>query len=630
MQLRILCGLAIVLALASRAGAQCEPRLNASDPEEEGGFGVSVSLSGDTAVVGAYRTDGVGVESGAAYVYVRAGGGWTQQQKLTASDAVAFDHFGRSVFVDGDTAVVGAYANDSAGPTSGSVYVFVRFDGVWTQQQKLTASDTAAFDHFGHAVSVSGDTVVVGAYGNDDADPDSGSAYVFVRSGGVWNQQQKLTAPLPAPFDYFGFSVSVDGDTAVVGAPNNDGEDENSGLAYVFVRSGSVWTVTPILLFPDHGGPFEVYSFGVSVSLSEDTVIVGASGSDAQGIDSGAAFTFVRSGEEWTQQQTLTASDAASSDSFGGFVSLSGDTAVVGANNNDGADINSGSAYVFVRSGGVWIQQPKLVAWDAGRDDNFGRSVSVSGDAVLVGAYRHDHVAFNSGSVYVFQGLTPCSATVGDDKCEGGMNANMACAQHSDCPGSSCQLKNRFLAAVIPATATSHGIKVTLVNIDANSAATPANYNGTDRWAAAPALGVVDGMSPSFNAANVQCTFVSQDWSAVGLLHLYGDVIVPGSTYDVSVCSVDGGPCSTPLRIDTAKFGDVITPVNNTNFQDVGNILAKFQGTPAGSSKTRTKLTKSTLVPTDPINFQEVSACVSAFQSKPFKLVVPTPPAICP
>jgi len=230
----------------------------------------------------------------------------------------------------------------------------------------------------------------------------------------------------------------------------------------------------------------------------------------------------------------------------------------------------------------------------------------------------------------------PQSPTIGDDVCVNGPRNGLPCGGHADCPGGACRLKNRFITAEIPATATAHGIKVHIVSIDPNSVATLGDYNGTDRWVGLPSVNINDGTSPSFNAAKLQCAFTAQDWNALlapttgGMrLHMYGDVVVPGSFYEVSSCNPPAN-CSPALSIGTAKFGDVIVPVNTTNFQDVNSIVAKFQGNPAGPSKTRTKLTGSTVNPLNPVNFQEVSACVSAFQSKAFKTVVPTPPATCP
>ena len=210
-----------------------QQKLTASDAAWNDDFGTSVALSGDTAVVGAPFDDDAGSASGSAYVFVRSGTRWSQQQKLTASDAAPNDDFGLAVALSGDTAVVGAIGDDDAGRDSGAAYVFVRSGTRWSQQQKLTASDAASNDLFGISVAVSGDTAVVGAYADDDAGGDSGAAYVFVRSGTRWSEQQKLTASDAAAGIRFGNSVAVSGDTAVVGAYADDS-------AYVFVRPSAV------------------------------------------------------------------------------------------------------------------------------------------------------------------------------------------------------------------------------------------------------------------------------------------------------------------------------------------------------------------------------------------------------
>ncbi len=253
--------------------------------------------------------------------------------KLIASDAAAFDSFGTSVAVSGDTAVVGVWLDDHVGGNTdeGSAYVFVRSGGVWAQQAKLIASDAAANDRFGLSVAVSGDTVVVGAHFDDHAvGIDHGSAYVFVRSGGVWTQQQKLIASDAAADDQFGYSVAVSGDTAVVGAwADNHLGGNDAGSAYVFVRSGVVWIEQAKLIASD-AELFE--NFGNSVAVSGDTAVVGARNDNYPGgVQAGSAYVFVRSGGGWTQQVKLTPSDAAVSDEFGISVAVSGDTAVVGA-----------------------------------------------------------------------------------------------------------------------------------------------------------------------------------------------------------------------------------------------------------------------------------------------------------
>jgi len=400
-------GSAYVFVRSSGTWTQ-QQKLTAGDAATDDLFGWSVSVSGDTAAIGARWNDDAGSRSGSAYVFVRLSGTWTQQQKLTAGDAAADDNFGFSVSVSGDTAVISAYQDDDAGSNSGSAYVFVRSSGTWSEQQKLTASDGAGTDEFAHSVSVSGDTVVIGARFDDDAGSNSGSAYVFVRSGSTWSQQQKVTAldfTLPtdlldgASTDNFGESVSISGDTAVVGARFDDDGANASGSVYVFVRSGGTWLQQQKLNASDAA---EGDYFGSSVSLSGDTVIIGARGDNDPGTDIGSAYIFVRSGGTWTQQQKLTASDGAVGDEFGYSVSLSGDTVVIGARWDDDAGGNSGSAYVFVRSGGTWTQQQKLTANDAAGGDLFGYSVSLSGDTAVIGAYGDNDAGGDSGSAYVF------------------------------------------------------------------------------------------------------------------------------------------------------------------------------------------------------------------------------------
>ena len=394
-----------------------QAKLVAGDAAAGDLFGISVSVSGDTAVVGARDDDDAGGASGSAYVFVRSGGVWTQQAKLVAADAEAGDEFGRSVAVSGNTAIVGAAFNDDAGSASGSAYVFVRSGGTWTQQAKLVAADAEFFDLFGISVALSGDTAVVGAeFGGDAGSSISGSAYVFVRSGGTWTQQAKLVAADAVNNDVFGFSVAVSGDTAVVGAAGDDDVGSDSGSAYVFVRSGGTWTQEAKLVAAD--GAFNDF-FGISVALSGDTAVVGARDDDDAGSDSGSAYVFVRSGGTWTQEAKLVAGDAAAFDEFGVSVAVSGDTAIVGASRDDDAPGgNSGSAYVFVCSGGTWTQDAKLVAADAAAGDQFGISVSVSGNTAIVGAWGDDDAGSVSGSAYVFRLSSDCNANGILDECE--------------------------------------------------------------------------------------------------------------------------------------------------------------------------------------------------------------------
>ena len=212
---------------------------------------------------------------------------WTEVDILTASNGATDDRFGNSVFISGDYAIVGAFGDDM---DKGSAYIFERIGGSWTEIDILTAGDGAAGDHFGGAVSISGDYAIVGAYGNDDNGAETGSAYIFERTGSSWTQVAKLLAGDGAANDYFGGSVSIsgDGDYAIVAAHFDDNDNgPGSGSVYIFKRTGSSWTEIDILTASD--GAANDY-FGGSVSMSGEYAIVGAQYDDDKGTDSGSAY----------------------------------------------------------------------------------------------------------------------------------------------------------------------------------------------------------------------------------------------------------------------------------------------------------------------------------------------------
>jgi len=358
-------------------------KLMASDGAADDYFGNAVALDGDTAVIGAYGDD---EGAGSAYVFRWDGATWVEH-KLTASDGAADDYFGfYSVALDGDTAVIGATGDDDLGDRSGSAYVF-RWDGATWIEHKLTASDGAAYDIFGVAVAVDGNTAVIGAYGDDEG---AGSAYVFRWDGATWIEH-KLTASDGAAYDLFGSSVAVAGDTAVIGAY---GDDEGAGSAYVFRWDGATW-VEHKLTASDGAADDR---FGYSVAVDGNTAVIGAAGDDDLGISSGSAYVFRWDGATWVEHK-LTASDGAAYDRFGEAVALDGNTAVIGA---AGFTNSAGSAYVFVRDGTTWTEQAKLTASDGAAYDYFGEAVALDGDTVVIGAYRDDDLGDDSGSAYVF------------------------------------------------------------------------------------------------------------------------------------------------------------------------------------------------------------------------------------
>ena len=393
-------------ATSEASEGQQVAKLVASDAAADDRFGESVSISGDVMVVGAYYDDDGGSESGSAYVFATTDGGvtWPQTAKLVASDAAADDRFGESVSISGDVIVVGANYDDHAGSNSGSAYVFATTDGgaTWSETAKLVASDAAAADRFGNSVSIGGDVIVVGATGDDHAGSNSGSAYVFATTdgGATWSETAKLVASDTAGGDYFGNSVSISGDVVVVGAYFDTDGGYDSGSAYVFATTdgGATWPQTAKLVASD-AAVFD--RFGVSVAISGDVMVVGAYLDDDGGSGSGSAHVFrtTDGGASWTQTAKLVASDAAAYDNFGVSVSISGDVMVVGAYWNDDAGSDSGSAYVFrtTDGGATWSETAKLVADDAAANDEFGGSVAVSGQVIVVGG---DGPA--SGSAYVF------------------------------------------------------------------------------------------------------------------------------------------------------------------------------------------------------------------------------------
>lgn len=441
--------------------------------------------SGATGVDGP-QSNGIGT-SGAAYVFVRNGPLWTQQAYLKASNTGSGDNFGTSVAISGDTIVVGAFLEDSnatgvdgngannALTDSGAAYVFVRTGSTWSHQAYLKSPNGGFDDYFGLAVAVSGDTVVVGAHQEDsnaigingnsanNSSFNAGAAYVFVRNGTSWSQQAYLKASNTGVNDQFGRSVAASGDTVVIGAYGEDSDAtgvnggqvsnavSNSGAAYVFVRNGSTWSQQAYLK-ASNTGPED--QFGYSVAASGDLIAVGAFSEDssATGVNgdqadngalhSGAAYVFTRSGTVWSQEAYIKASNTGASDSFGWSVAASGDRVVVGArqegSNATGVDGNqsddslhwAGAGYLYERAGGIWTQLAYLKASNTEENDEFGWTVSISGDLVVVGAPYEDSEATgvngnqgnadlgnNSGAAYAYliDTAAPCPGDLSGD-----------------------------------------------------------------------------------------------------------------------------------------------------------------------------------------------------------------------
>ena len=330
--------------------------------------------------------------------------------KRLASDAEDDDRFGRSVALDGDYAIVGANLEDGEGGSDrGSAYILDRDEGGtdnWGEVKKLTASDAADGDQFGTSVSIDGGTAVVGA-----PYKDSGAAYVFYRDEGGddnWGQEAILTASDAESGDLFGWSVSVSGNYAVAGAPYEDTGGADSGAVYVFFRNEggeNNWGQVAKLTASDAADDDH---FGISVAISGDFVVVGANFGDGLAADSGAAYVFGRNqggDDTWGQVTKLTASDGQSLDMFGYSVALDGYSVVVGAAGKLGGGFFRGAAYIYGRNQGGddnWGEVVKLTSSDPEDFDYFGGSVAIDGNYIVIGAAGKWGDGFNRGAAYIF------------------------------------------------------------------------------------------------------------------------------------------------------------------------------------------------------------------------------------
>lgn len=344
-------GAAYVYVLSGGTWTQ-QAVLLANDGAVADKFGYSVAISGDTIIVGSYNDDAPLSNGGSAYVFVRSGTTWSFQQKLTASDGTADDEFGNSVGIVGDTAVVGAHFADIPGTSSaGSVYVFRRTGTIWNQTQKLasTAGPFGVFgNYFGESIATSGTRIAIGATGDNTPETAAGAVYVFADTGGSYSLQQKLTISNGTNGDIFGCSVAIEGNTLVGGAREDFPVVGQTawGAAYVYEFNGSTWISQGKLTASD-GASFD--RFGWSVAVTNDVVAIGAREDDTvAGGDAGSAYIFTRTGSIWTQQQKLAPTDTFNGDRFGSAVAFQASNLIVGAAEKALTSPNGqGAAYTF-------------------------------------------------------------------------------------------------------------------------------------------------------------------------------------------------------------------------------------------------------------------------------------------
>ncbi|MEM7515637.1 MAG: hypothetical protein AAF368_01755 [Planctomycetota bacterium] len=407
-----------LLAAASSpsAFAQCEVQALAPTPHNNVDvFGWSVDVEGDLLAVGSNGQDNAcptdpNCNSGGAFLFERTPSGWSQITELVPANNAFRDEFGQDVSISGDRVLVGSHTKLGGG----GAYVFVRDAlGAWSEEQFLLGSTLADGHHFGHSVSLDGDTALVCAMRDPQNGPSAGAGFIFGRGPGGWVEVTKLVASDGVTDDLFGRSCHLDGDTIFIGCHLSDGVGTNSGTVYVFERDDAgtpgdptddLWTETQKLTPSDaDGGDL----FGRSVVVQGDFAIVGSSQNTPAGASAarGSAYVFERVAGTWTEVQILNASDGEMGDAFGLSVTMDGDRVVIGAASEDEGGNNAGAAYVFERSGAGFIEVQKLIGSEPSNNGKFGdeTGVSLSGSTLMVSARFSGSALPNGGRVFAYE-----------------------------------------------------------------------------------------------------------------------------------------------------------------------------------------------------------------------------------
>lgn len=366
-----------------------------SDSETIRYFGDEVAIDGDTALV-SVQTSSFRGRPAIVYVFVRENGGWIEEARITSDEP----SFGNALAICGDTALIGAFAADENGDASGSAFVYVRKNGQWTQEAKLTASDGGAEDIFGFSVSLDGDTALIGAAAADG----HGAAYIFERSGNQWTETERLVANDPGQADFFGVSVSIEGNLALIGSPwDRNFNGAAAGSAYVFEKGLTGWNQIEKVI-PNNW--LASIDFGFNVSLSGDTLLIASSPEIGNDIDIIDAYVFERENDSWNQKARLVPSLPSDQLTFvlqlNRRIALSGDCAVISSSSNDD---NQGVAFLFRKGSNGWFEETIIRSSDGEAVDSFGECVALDGSTVLVGA-PFNHLSTNpshrAGAVYFY------------------------------------------------------------------------------------------------------------------------------------------------------------------------------------------------------------------------------------
>lgn len=382
-------------------GVLPQNKLLPADGQARDEFGVSVGISGNTIVVGSIYDDDLGVDAGSAYVFVEDNGVWTQQAKLLAKDARPNDYFGISVAIAGDRILVGAVEGGNNNSHTGAVYVYERSNKVWTLVQKLTPTGGTTNDYFGYAVALEGNVALIGAPQTDEVAFDSGAAFVYRHDGTQFVEEDKIWASTGGTFGFFGGAVALSGTTALVGQWD-DGSGQNQGSVFAYKDNGGTWIEQEELIASD-GSPDDV--FGFSLAIYNNKALIGAPFRDGACDNSGAVYVFGRYNDDWCEEQIIEPDDKNSSQAFGSAVGVWGDMAAIGSFYDQDNGDYSGSVYTYRNIENFWTQQFKYLPNDGVVGQLFGISVAMDNDRVVAGANGDDDNGIDSGAVYQFSVL---------------------------------------------------------------------------------------------------------------------------------------------------------------------------------------------------------------------------------
>ena len=401
--------------------AQVGLKITASDGSDGDNFGGSVSISGDYAVVGATGDDNQS-NSGSLYVFRKEGLSWGQMSKITPDNGNLGDGFGGPVVIDGEYFITGASRDGNDTLRAGSAYIFHLKDGKWTQISKLIPADGSDGDYFGYSLAINGDFAIVGAPYADVNGANSGAAYIFQREDSTWTQLIKITPSDGQVSDEFGSSVDISGQYAIIGAPRDGDNGSKSGSAYLFRNDGNSWIeIQKLTAFDAASGD----SFGGAVSIESDLILIGASTDNHEGQRSGSTYLYRLNNLEWQYVDKVVSNDGAGYDLFGHQTAIASDYMIVGAPWDNSIAERSGSAYIFYNNDSSKVQIAKLNPYDQALDDRFGQAVSISRGHAIVGAWKDDELGENAGAAYIYD-LSMIPTNVGNEGLYSGVSEHQS------------------------------------------------------------------------------------------------------------------------------------------------------------------------------------------------------------